>query len=162
MPSAPSRVRQLAAALVLGTALAACQPMVANHGHRLDVEALAEIRPGMTSREEVMRLLGSPSSTSAFDDGTWYYVSQRKERMSFYQEQLVEQDVVAVHFDERGLVAAVDHHGLSDARAVRPVAETTPTHGNEVSIVQQFLGNLGRFSAPDSGMTGAVRDPTRR
>lgn len=150
----------LATFLVLGVVLAACSPMVANHGHHLDERALAQLQPGQTSREQVLRTLGSPSATATFDQDTWYYIQQRKERSSFYQDELVDQKVVAVHFDERGILRAVDRRGLDDANDVTPVADATPTHGTEMSVVQQFLGNIGRFTVPDDrpvGATGTTR-----
>jgi outer membrane protein assembly factor BamE (lipoprotein component of BamABCDE complex) len=130
------------------TALAACSPTVANHGHRLDEEAVAQIRPGLTSREEVARLLGSPSSLSTFDDSAWYYVSQRTERRSFYQEKVVEQQVVTISFDQQGTVAGVSWDDLTDAREIEVVERETPTAGNELSILEQFVGNVGRFNVP--------------
>ena len=57
---------------------------VSTHGHRLDAAALAQIEPGQSAQGDVVQLLGSPSSLATFDDHTWYYVSQRTERHSFY------------------------------------------------------------------------------
>ena len=155
IPAAPSRHRPglagrlgaTAAAVALLTAVAgACAPSVTTHGHRRDAARVAEIRPGVTSREEVARLLGSPSSTAALDGQSWYYVTQKTERRSFYQEKVAEQDVVRIDFDESGLVKAVNQRGLEMARAVDPAAEKTRTMGNELTLVQQFLGNIGRFN----------------
>lgn len=136
------------ALLAVASMLAACSPTVASHGHRLDEEAVAQIRPGLTSREEVVRLLGSPSSFSTFDDSAWYYVSQRTERKSFYQEEVVEQQVVTISFDRQGTVAGVTRNDLTDAREIEVVERATPTAGNELSILEQFVGNVGRFNVP--------------
>jgi outer membrane protein assembly factor BamE (lipoprotein component of BamABCDE complex) len=126
--------------------ISACSPSVATHGHRLDPAALAQIEPGRTTRDQVLQLLGSPSSFSTFDDQAWYYVSQRTERLSFYQEDVVAQDVTAITFTDRGVVSAVDQHGLDQAQAVTPVERTTPTVGNELSVIEQLIGNIGRFN----------------
>ncbi|MCS6879665.1 MAG: outer membrane protein assembly factor BamE [Geminicoccaceae bacterium] len=132
----------------LALAISACTPTVINHGYRLDTARLDAIRPGVTSREEVRRLLGSPSTVATLDDKTWYYVAQRKERANFYQEKLVDQEVVAIVFDERGLVARVEVNGLHDAQPIEPVADTTPTRGNELTLWEQIVGNIGRFNTP--------------
>jgi outer membrane protein assembly factor BamE (lipoprotein component of BamABCDE complex) len=133
---------------LMGAALLACSPIVSTHGHRLDDAALAQIQPGRTTRDQVAQLLGSPSATTTFGNDAWYYVSQRTERRSFYQEQIVQQDVVSITFDERGAVRAVERHGLDEARDVQMVGRTTPTVGNELTVLEQFIGNLGRFNAP--------------
>ena len=131
-------------------ALAACSPTVATHGHRIDDEALARIQPGLTSRNEVLGLLGSPSSLSTFDDGSWYYVSQRTERKSFYQADVVDQQVVTISFDDTGTVETVEQVDLADAREIELVDRETPTEGNELSVLEQFIGNVGRFNLPES------------
>jgi outer membrane protein assembly factor BamE (lipoprotein component of BamABCDE complex) len=134
------------AAVAASLTIAGCTPTVATHGHSLDEAQLAKIEPGRTTRQEVLRLMGSPSALSAFDDDAWYYVSQRTEKISFYQEDVVEQQVVAVAFDDQDRVQAVERRGLEDVAAVDPVDRVTPTVGSSPSILKQLIGNIGRFS----------------
>jgi outer membrane protein assembly factor BamE (lipoprotein component of BamABCDE complex) len=136
-------------ALIGGLALGACVPQVSNHGYRLDETALAQIEPGRTTRDEVLQLLGSPSALTTFDGSVWYYVSQRTERMSFYQEEVVNRDVVSITFDELGTVAQLDRHGLEQAHEVSLVERETPTAGSELTALEQFIGNIGRFNPPE-------------
>jgi len=133
-------------ALLAGTA--ACTSQVSTHGHRLDAAALAQIEPGRSSQRDVVQLLGSPSSLATFDDRTWYYVSQRTESHTFYYRTVVAQDVVAIVFDDQGVVNRVDHHDLNGATEVDLVGRETPTAGNELTVLEQFLGNIGRFNPP--------------
>lgn len=131
----------LAPAVLLG-----CSPTVETHGHSLDEAQIAKIKPGSSSRQEVLQLMGSPSSLSTFDDKAWYYVSQRTEKKSFYQKDVVDQEVVTVTFDEEGRVAGIDRHGLDQVAAIDPVDRVTPTAGSSPSIIKQLIGNIGRFS----------------
>ena len=136
-----------AALALLGLSLlAACAPEISNHGYHLDETALGQLEPGRTTRDGALQLLGSPSSVAIFDENVWYYVSQRRERMSFYQEEVVDQKVVTVTFDDRGVVQDVARQDLDDAFEVSVVDRETPTSGNELSILEQFLGNIGRFN----------------
>lgn len=137
--------------LSLGVALVAlgvagCSPQVTNQGHRLDPETLAAIQPGVSSREQVYRQLGSPSSVGTFDRERWYYISQRIEQMSFYQREVTNQDVVTIEFDNSGIVSDVRTRDLSAALAVEPSPDATRTLGNELTLLQQLLGNVGRFN----------------
>jgi outer membrane protein assembly factor BamE (lipoprotein component of BamABCDE complex) len=131
---------------VLALGLAACAPEVSTHGYRPDAAALAQLEPGRTTRDEALQLLGSPSSVATFDEQVWYYVSQRTERMSFYQEEVVDQQVLAITFDDRGVIRSIERQELADARALALVERETPTSGSELSMLEQFLGNLGRFN----------------
>jgi outer membrane protein assembly factor BamE (lipoprotein component of BamABCDE complex) len=138
-------------AALAATAAGGCAPTVNVHGHRLDDEALARIVPGQTTRQQVAQLLGSPSAVGTFDGEAWYYIGQRTEHRSFYQNNLVAQDVVAITFDEQGTVASLDRHGLEQARDVALVGRETPTGGNELGLFEQLIGNVGRFESRASG-----------
>lgn len=141
----------LACGAILLLGVGACAPTVTTHGHRLDADALASIRPGTTSREEVARILGSPSSTATFDGASWFYVSQRTETRSFYQSGVVEQDVVRIDFDANGIVSNISRRDLAQAQEVDPDPNTTRTLGNELTVLQQFVGNIGRFNSATGG-----------
>ena len=139
-----------AALAVVAAGTAACSPTVTTHGHAISQSDLAAIQSGVTSREEVARRLGSPSTIGTFDTERWFYVSQRNEVLSFYQADVTAQDVVQIDFDGNGIVTDVRTHGLEMAQAIEPDSNKTRTMGNELTAVQQFLGNIGRFNTtPD-------------
>jgi outer membrane protein assembly factor BamE (lipoprotein component of BamABCDE complex) len=142
-------------AVGLALLLGACSTTVETHGHRLDEDRVAQIRPGASSRGDVASLLGTPSALASFDDRTWYYVGRRIEEENFFDRDLEAQDVVRVRFDQFGIVEEVDRFEIADARAVDPVDDETPTGGNELSLVQQFIGNIGRFNPAESGTPGS-------
>ena len=128
----------------------ACSPNVATRGNLPDPSKLAEIVPGEASRDDVADLLGSPSSAATFGAEVWYYIAARVETVTFNEPEVIDQQVVAIRFGEDGLVAAIDTYGLDDARAVEMVDRVTPTSGKEITILQQLIGNVGRFAKKDS------------
>src|SRR5438067_1317360 len=111
-------LRDLAAMTLAAASLAACSPTVDQRGKLPEPDKLAEIRPGATTREEVAKILGTPSSTSVFSDQTWYYISRRTEQVAFFNPDVVDQQVYVVNFDNRGVVKAVDHKDLKDGRDI--------------------------------------------
>src|SRR5271156_6192214 len=103
-------------ALCLGlTALTACSIPVNQRGNLPKPDALQQVKPGVTDKETVARLLGTPSTVAAFDTNTWYYISRETKQIAFLDPKVLDQEVVVVNFDDKGIVAAVDHKGLSDA-----------------------------------------------
>lgn len=142
--------------LVIGAALlvTACAPRIATHGNLPDPEKLAEIVPGKISRDEVAEILGSPSSIAAFNQETWYYISERMETTAFLAPDVTERKVVVIRFDDKGLVSSVDTLGLADGRNVELVDRTTPTAGKELNVIQQMLGNMGRFNTSTDKQAG--------
>src|SRR5476651_1283894 len=59
---------QLLRCTLVALALAACQPTVDQRGNLPDQRKLATIEPGVTTKEMVSQLLGTPSSVSTFGD----------------------------------------------------------------------------------------------
>jgi len=141
----------------LSAALAACSPIVDMRGHSTDMADFKQIIPKQSTAEDVRALLGSPSTTSTFGHETWYYITERKERNGPFPTEVVDQQVVAIHFDAKGTVREIVTHHKEDAQNVQTVSKTTPTEGNELTIMKQLFGNFGRFGAP-----GRTIDPQGR
>ncbi|OHC83604.1 MAG: hypothetical protein A3G73_10735, partial [Rhodospirillales bacterium RIFCSPLOWO2_12_FULL_67_15] len=144
----PGRAAAVAAPMLLVFALGvgACAPRIHNQGHEVDPERLAQVEAGKTNRDQVLEILGSPSSNSTFGSEIWYYVSQRVHSTLFFRPEVDDRKVVTIEFDPEGVVTAVNTVGLTDGRAVRPVERVTPTSGHEMTVLEQVLGNFGRFS----------------
>ncbi len=130
-------------------ALAACDTMVDARGIAVDAEKLRQIQPGVTSMSEVGAMLGSPSAKSAFGNPAWYYVSQQTESLAFYEMEVTDQKAVIIRFNNQGVVESVEQKTLADAREVESVEETTPAAESQLTILQQLLGNVGRFGGKE-------------
>ncbi|HTC18236.1 MAG TPA: outer membrane protein assembly factor BamE [Stellaceae bacterium] len=136
---------RLVAPLCVAWALAACSVPVDQRGNLPDEANLSQIKPGETDKATVTRLLGTPSTVAAFDANTWYYVSQKTKTVAFFRTDVLDQQVVAITFNQDGVVKTVDTHGLQDAQAVTPNPNATPSKGREFSTIEMFLGNFGKF-----------------
>lgn len=130
----------------LAVALSACASRITTRGNLPDPDRLAEIQLGQHSRDQVAEILGTPSSTAVFDQETWYYVSERTATFAFFEPRVTRRKVVVLRFDEKGVVSDISTLGLKDGRLVKPVERETPTVGNELTFMDQLLGNLGRFN----------------
>lgn len=142
----------LAVLAPLAVALPACSPDVTPRGNMPTPSQLAQVVPGETSRPQVASLLGTPSSTSLFDNGeVWYYIGGRTTQYAVYPTQELERSVVAISFGPSGQVEEVKALGKDDGSEVVLVDRTTPTAGNELNFIQQMLGNVGRFNKDTTG-----------
>jgi outer membrane protein assembly factor BamE (lipoprotein component of BamABCDE complex) len=126
--------------------LAACGFPIDDRGNLPKPDALAQIKPGVTDMASVRRLLGTPSSIASFDDNTWYYISKTERRIAFLKPEILGQNVYAIHFDQNGVVTAIDHKGIEDAQSVTPNADITPAPGREFTFLEQLIGNFGKFN----------------
>jgi outer membrane protein assembly factor BamE (lipoprotein component of BamABCDE complex) len=147
------RGRTWLALLLAGAALAAggCTPRLDVRGNLPDPDDVLAVQPGVTTRDQVAQLLGSPSTVGTFDDNTWYYMSKRTETTSFFEPDVLDQEVLVVKFDDSGVVADMQLFGDEKAQAIQPVERTTPNLGQELTVLQQLVGNLGRFNKDEEG-----------
>lgn len=125
--------------------LAACTPTVAQRGNLLEERQVSQIVPTIHTQSDVLRILGSPTTIAPFDESTWYYIGQETEKHGILDPEIVQERIVVVHFDEEGIVSHIETP--QNMRIAVPIERSkTPTHGNEVTAVQQLLGNLGKFN----------------
>jgi outer membrane protein assembly factor BamE (lipoprotein component of BamABCDE complex) len=130
-------------------ALAACSPVVAKRGNMVEDYKLREVKAGVSTRSDVLQILGSPTTVSTFNPNVWYYLGQTTEKRGILDPEIVDEKIVAVAFNAEGVVEVVQD--VDNTREDIPVARAkTPTHGNDLTLTQQLLGNLGRFN-PKSG-----------
>jgi outer membrane protein assembly factor BamE (lipoprotein component of BamABCDE complex) len=150
------RIRHLSSNYFAIAALAlvtGCATSVEQRGNLPTQDKIGELHPGTTTKDEVIKILGSPSSVSIFSDKSWYYISRRTGQVAFFEPSVLDQQVYIVSFDNQGVVTAVDHKGLEDGKDITPVARATPAPGRELSFLEQIIGNLGKFNSSAGSST---------
>jgi outer membrane protein assembly factor BamE (lipoprotein component of BamABCDE complex) len=135
---------------LLALAVAACAPTVAQRGNVPDPDKLAELKPGDT-KDKVVQTIGSPSTIGTFSDKKWYYISRKTEKVAFFDPKTVDQQVVEVVFDQDDKVQEIRKLNLNDAYDVDLVGRSTPTAGKSMTVMDQLLGNIGRFNKAGGG-----------
>jgi outer membrane protein assembly factor BamE (lipoprotein component of BamABCDE complex) len=113
-------------------------------GYVVSPLALEQIPPG-SSKDQVLIALGSPSTTAEFGGDVFYYISQTRYRAAaFMPDKVVDQQVIAVYFDDKDQVERVANYGLKDGVVFDFISRTTPTGGADSSFLSQvFAGVLG-------------------
>ena len=136
--------------VLAAAALAGCAPTIDDRGNLPEPAKIATIHPGVTTRDQVQKLLGTPSSTGVFDNGSWYYISRKTKQVAFLDPDVLDQQVYVINFDNNGLVKNVEHKGLKDGRTIEPAPGATPAPGRELTFLEQVLGNIGRFNKTEA------------
>ena len=126
---------------------ASCSPIVENRGYVFDEKLLDQIKVNETISNDVMDILGSPSTTSAINASTWYYIYSKAETVAFYHPTVTDRRLLAVSFDDDNKVNNLKYYGLEEGKIISYVDRTTPTRGRELTVLQQLFGNLGRLGA---------------
>ncbi|MGH1398294.1 MAG: outer membrane protein assembly factor BamE [Alphaproteobacteria bacterium] len=125
--------------------LAACSPTIAQRGNMLEDYQLSQVKAGESSRTDVLKNLGSPTTKSTFDSNVWYYIGQETEKRGILDPEVTKERIILAAFNDEGILEALRE--VDRDRINIPYERTkTPTHGNERTIAQEFLGNLGKFN----------------
>lgn len=129
--------------LLLSGFLTGCSARIDHRGKLPEPEVLSQLQTGVHEKEDVQRLLGSPSSLSTFDDNVWLYVSKVTEKVSFFDPKTVSQKAVRIAFNDAGKVASIDEID-GEQRVISASSRITPSYERERSFLQSVFGSYGR------------------
>ena len=125
--------------------LQSCSNKTITTGNLPDPDLVANIEVGQVSKNEVLELLGSPSTKATFNDNDWYYVSEKISSRAFFHPETLKRKVLIIQFDKREIVKKITQLSLKDGEKIEMVDRITPTAGKEMTILKQIFGNVGRF-----------------
>jgi outer membrane protein assembly factor BamE (lipoprotein component of BamABCDE complex) len=137
-PAATGYALIFALALTLG----GCVGETFQRGYVLPDGALEQIRLG-ASQEQVLIVLGTPSTVATVSGEAFYYISQRAQRsVSFLPISITDQRVVAIYFDRDRRVQRVASYGIKDGKVFDFISRTTPTAGSDTTFVKALFDSL--------------------
>ena len=134
--------------LLIGVCLlASCSVEMENHGKKLETNLLDKIVLGSTKKEQVLTILGPPSTENDFGNKAWVYIASNNKQTAFLGNKLVSRSVVKIMFNNKDIVTKITKLTEKDQNIVEHKKQKTRTAGQKIGVIQQLLGNIGRFNA---------------
>ena len=127
--------------------LTSCSVEIEEHGKRIETDLLDKIVPGSTQKEQVLSILGAPSTENDFGNKAWFYIASNNKQTALFGDKLVSRSVIKIMFNDKNTVTKITTLTEEDQNTVEHNQEKTPTAGQEIGVLQQLLGNIGRFNA---------------
>ncbi len=132
----------LCTVLVLG----GCSERIRSHGYVPLEEDLEQITVGVDTRDTVAEVLGAPSTSGMTDASGYYYVRSQVRHYLYLEPKVIDREVVAVTFDEAGVVQNIERFGLEQGRTVVLSRRVTTNETGNTGLAAQLLRNITNFN----------------
>jgi len=117
-----------------------------HRGFIADDALISQIKVGMDV-QQVLTILGTPSTTSTVGNRTFYYISQTvRRRFQFQKLTVIDQKVLVIYFNKAFKVERIAHYGLQDGVIFDFISRTTATGGEEQSFLRNLFRGVTKFN----------------
>jgi len=129
-----------------------CTPIVNVHGKMSISDDIQNIKVGFSKREDVIKLLGTPSTEGVLSNEVWYYFSETTQTRAFFKPKIVKRNIYALVFEKNNTVKNVVTYNEANGKEINITTRVTPSAGAELTFIQQLFFNLGRFSGTEKDL----------
>ena len=127
--------------------LSNCQrnPVIKTHGVPFLDNKERDLIIKKSNKNDVKKILGYPSTVATFDNSIWIYIERTRTRgklLSFGQNITYKNNVLALEFDEYGILIKKNLYNKSNINNIDFIKEGTTTVTRDKSFVYSFLSSL--------------------
>ena len=117
--------------------------VIENHGQIYEKNInFKELQVGKTTKKEIVQLLGSPSTTSNFDDEqSWIYISSEFKKFIFLDGSNTDQKILILSFNQNTLKNK-ELLSKNDINNIEYEETLTDSRGKKVNWIKEFFTNL--------------------
>ncbi|MDB5478372.1 MAG: cell envelope protein SmpA [Alphaproteobacteria bacterium] len=133
--------------LTLVLVITSCAPMKATRGNFLDDDRLRSVQINVSTKEEVARRLGTPTTMDPFDKNIWFYIGEKTSTKAFFDPEIDARKIIKMTFNDHDILVNAEQVNEGAGQKVEPVTKQTPSPGKEMNAFEQFLSNIGKFNS---------------
>ena len=133
---------------VLALGLSACQ-IKSNHGNQIADDEIHKLRTAAATKADIIEKFGTPTITSFYGQESWFYISRKQYYRAFFAPQVSSQEIVQMTFngDKLDKISVLENTNNN----ITPVSDITPTEGQNMNVIKDFVDNMGKFSKKKKG-----------
>ena len=113
-----------------------------------------------TNKNEIRKILGSPSTTSKFNNDVWIYIERKltqSELKNLGRMKLIKNDVLVLEIDNRGILNNKSFYNKDDMENVKMVEATTKDGFNKKTFIYDFMSSMRQKMNDPLGMRAKKR-----
>ena len=105
-----------------------------------------------SNSNDILNLLGPPSTKSSFDNNIWIYIERKKTNQSIFKlgkQKIEKNNVLVLELDNKGILAKKKLYNLDDMNDYKFVEKATQKDFSQNSFVYGVLSSLrDKINAP--------------
>ena len=113
-----------------------------------------------TNKNEIRKILGSPSTTSRFDNDVWIYIERKltqSELKNLGRMNLIKNDVLVLEINDRGILYNKSFYNKDDIENVKMVEATTEDGFGKKTFIYDFMSSMRQKINDPLGMRAKKR-----
>ena len=119
--------------------------IVDSHGSHYLEKKQKELTINTSNKNDIISLLGPPSTKSKFDNDLWIYIERKKTRTSilkFGTKKIYINNVLLLEIDSKGLLAKKEFFNINDMKEIKFIEDETDITYSKRSFVYDFLSSM--------------------
>ena len=114
-----------------------------HHGVFFLEKKIKKIQVNSTNKNDLIKILGEPSTKSSFDNDVWIYIERKITNTHFFgKRELVVNNVLVLEIDDLGLLANIDFYDIEDMNKLNFDKDSTEITYRKKSFVYDFLASM--------------------
>jgi outer membrane protein assembly factor BamE (lipoprotein component of BamABCDE complex) len=121
------------------------KPVVKHHGVPSLEKKQKSLIISKTNKNDIIKILGSPSTTSKFDNDVWIYI-ERKQTQSRLKNlgrmKIFKNDILVLEIDDYGILNKKEFYNKDDMENIKISEATTQSGFKKNSFIYEFLSSM--------------------
>ena len=121
------------------------KPVVKHHGVPSLEKKQKSLIISKTNKNDIIKILGSPSTTSKFDNDVWIYI-ERKQTQSKLKNlgrmKIFKNDVLVLEIDDYGILNKKEFYNKDDMENIKISEATTQSGFKKNSFIYEFMSSM--------------------
>ena len=141
------------------------KPVVKHHGVPSLEKKQKSLIINKTNKNDIVKILGSPSTTSKFDNDVWIYI-ERKQTQSKLKNlgrmKIFKNDVLVLEIDDYGILNKKEFYNKDDMENIKISEATTQSGFQKNSFIYEFMSSMRQKIDDPLGQRAKKRKELRK
>ena len=140
-------MRKLFIFIIISLFISACtlKKVEKHHGVHFLNKKQEKLTVNQSNKNDILKLLGSPSTKSTFDNDLWIYIERKTDNSSlkkFGNERIIVNNVLLLEINNMGLLEKKEFLDIKNMQDLKFTEQTTENKYKKSTFVYEFLTSL--------------------